>query len=172
MTTILHAARHLELVSTDGWEYVRRATASAVVGIVALTPTGELLLVEQRRIPVAGPVIELPAGLVGDEQADEDLLAAARRELEEETGWRARSCRVLSRSPSSAGLTSEMITLVRATGLERTGPGGGVAGEQITVHMVALAEVPEFLAVRARAGVLIDSKIHAGLWWLGREGRA
>jgi ADP-ribose pyrophosphatase len=171
MTTILHAGRHLELVAADGWEYVRRTTASAVVGLVAVTPAGELLLVEQHRIPVGGKVIELPAGLVGDEQAGEDLLDAARRELEEETGWRARGCRILSRSPSSAGLTSEVITLVRASDLERRGTGGGVAGEAITVHLVALAEVPGFLVARERAGMLIDSKIHAALWWLGREGQ-
>lgn len=169
MTDTLHAGRFLELVATDGWEFVRRRNASAVVGIVATTPAGELLLVEQRRIPVGGPVIELPAGLVGDEQADEDLLTAAARELAEETGWEPAACRILARGPSSAGLTDEVSTLVRADGLRRVGPGGGVPGEAITVHAIPLAEVPGWLAGKARAGVLIDHKIHAALWWLGCE---
>jgi len=169
MTDILHAGRFLELVADGRWEYVRRRNASAVVGIIAVTPAGELLLVEQRRIPVEGPVIELPAGLVGDEQADEDLLTAAGRELEEETGWLPGRCRVLTRGPSSAGLTSEVSTLVLAADLRRTGPGGGVPGEGITVHAVALASVPAWLAERAAQGVLIDHKIHAALWWLARQ---
>lgn len=169
---ILHATRFLELVHHDGWDFVRRRNASAVVAIIAVTPAGELLLVEQPRIPVGGAVIELPAGLVGDEDASEDLAAAAGRELEEETGWRPARCRVLGRGPSSAGLTSEVTTLVRAEGLERTGAGGGVAGERITVHAIPLAEVPAWLAARAAAGVLIDHKIHAALWWVGHDQHA
>jgi ADP-ribose pyrophosphatase len=167
--TILHTARFLELVAEGKWEFARRRNASAVVGIVALTPAGGLLLVEQRRIPVGAVVIELPAGLVGDEQADEDLATAAARELEEETGWRPARCSVLGRGPSSAGLTSEITTLVRAHDLVRIGVGGGVAGEDITVREVPLREVAAWLAARAAAGVLIDHKVHAGLWWLAQE---
>lgn len=166
MTDILHSGRFLELVTADGWEFVRRRNASAVVGIVAITPVGELLLVEQQRIPVGGPVIELPAGLVGDEQADEDILVAAARELVEETGWEPTTCRILSRGPSSAGLTSEISTLIHAHGLRQVSSGGGVAGEAITVHAVPVAAVPAWLAARARNGVLIDHKIHAALWWI------
>ena len=169
MTTILHSTRHLELVQEGRWVFARRPNASAVVGIIALTPAGELLLVEQRRIPVGAVVIELPAGLVGDEDADEGLETAAARELEEETGWRPGECRVLARGPSSAGLTNELTTLVRASRLVRVDAGGGVAGENITVHHVPLAELPRWLAAQAAAGVLIDHKVHAGLWWLAQE---
>jgi len=171
MTQILHTGRFLELVSDRNWEFVRRRNASAVVGIIATTPAGELLLVEQHRIPVGGPVIELPAGLVGDEQVDEDLATAAARELVEETGWEPTICTVLTRGSSSAGLTSEVTTLLRAAGLRQVGAGGGVAGEAITVHAIPLATVPTWLAARAAAGVLIDHKIHAALWWIGQEAR-
>jgi ADP-ribose pyrophosphatase len=156
-------------VSTEGWEYVRRRTASAVVGILATTPAGELLLVEQYRKPIGAPVIELPAGLVGDEQADEDILDAASRELVEETGWQPASCRILARGPSSAGLTSEIVTLIRAQGLRQVGPGGGVPGEGITVYAVPLTDIARWLAGRAQGGILIDFKIHAALWWLSQE---
>jgi ADP-ribose pyrophosphatase len=171
MTQILHTGRFIEFVSDQGWEYVRRRNASAVVGIIATTPVGELLLVEQHRIPVGGPVIELPAGLVGDEQADEDLATTAARELVEETGWEAATCTVLTRGPSSAGLTNEVSTLVRIAGLRQVGAGGGVAGEAITVHIIPLATVPIWLAQRAAAGALIDHKIHAALWWISLEAR-
>jgi ADP-ribose pyrophosphatase len=167
MTTILHTGRFLELVQHDRWEFVRRRNASAVVGIIATTPDHELLLVEQFRIPVGAAVIELPAGLVGDEQADEDLATAAARELVEETGWEPAACRVVARGPSSAGLTSEVTTLVLASDLRQIGPGGGVAGERITVHRIPIAAVPAWLAARAAAGALIDHKIHAALWWIG-----
>lgn len=169
MTDLLHAGRHLELVREGRWEFVRRRTASAVVAIVAVTPAGELLLVEQTRVPVGAAVIELPAGLVGDDDAGEDPLVAANRELDEETGWSASHLRVLVRGPASAGLSSEVVTLVRATGLTRTGAGGGVPGEGITVHAVPLAQAPTWLAARAQARQFIDHKVHAGLWWLGRE---
>jgi ADP-ribose pyrophosphatase len=166
MTNILHTGRFIELVATNGWEFVRRRNASAVVSIIATTPAGELLLVEQHRMPVGGSVIELPAGLVGDEQADEDILVAAARELVEETGWEPTTCQILTRGPSSAGLTSEISTLIRASGLRQVGAGGGVAGEAITVHTIPVPAVPKWLAERARNGVLVDHKIHAALWWL------
>lgn len=171
MIRTLHAGRFLELVADERWEFVRRRNATAVVGIVAVTPADELLLVEQHRRPVGAPVIELPAGLVGDDDAGEDLLVAAARELVEETGWEPSACRILSRGPSSAGLTSEIITLVRAEGLRRVSDGGGVAGENITVHAIPLAGIVDWLAECARNGVLIDHKIHAGLWWIGQQVR-
>ena len=169
MTEILHTGRFIELIRQGGWEFVRRRNASAVVGIVAVTPAGDLLLVEQQRIPVGCRVIELPAGLVGDEQADEDLLTAAARELEEETGWRPGRCHILGRGPSSAGLTNEVSTLIRAHELVRVGDGGGVPGEGITVHTIPLTSVPDWLADQAKADILIDHKIHAALWWLAQS---
>ncbi|MGC4031951.1 MAG: hypothetical protein QM754_09505 [Tepidisphaeraceae bacterium] len=74
----LFSGRFLKLVRKDSWEYVVRPNATAVVGIIAMTPERRLLLVEQHRVPVGGPVIELPAGLVGDTDSAEDLIAAAR----------------------------------------------------------------------------------------------
>jgi ADP-ribose pyrophosphatase len=166
MTDILFTGKHLDLVKDGRWEYVRRHTASAVVVIIAVTPADEVLLVEQHRIPVGAPVIELPAGLVGDEDAGEDILVAANRELDEETGWTARDLRVLNRGPSSAGLTSELVTMIHARDLTRTSAGGGVPGEGITAHAIPRGRVVAWLAEKAKAGHLIDHKVFAGLWWL------
>ncbi len=170
MTEILFAGKHLELVKEGRWEFARRRTASAVVAIIAVTPSDELLFVEQHRIPVAAPVIEFPAGLVGDEDANEDLLVAANRELDEETGWSARDLRVVNHGPSSAGLTNEIVTQVLARDLHRTSAGGGVAGEGITVHTIPRNQVVAWLADKAKAGYLIDHKVQAGLWWLSQVG--
>jgi ADP-ribose pyrophosphatase len=153
------------MVHIDGWEFVRRNQAKDVVGIVAVTEEGELLLVEQYRPPVNCPVIELPAGLVGDVDA-EDLLTAAQRELEEETGYRATHLNVLARGPSSAGLTEEVVTLVLAEGLTKVGGGGGIENERITLHRVPTTSIGKWLGECAAKGTLIDHKIHAALWWL------
>jgi len=166
----LHAGRHLRLVVRDGWEFVERPGVHGIVLVVAVTPEGRLLLVEQRREPVAASVLELPSGLAGDEEgaAGEPLEEAARRELVEETGWDAGAMERLTSGPPSAGLSSEVVTLFRARGLARVGPGGGVGGESITLHEVPLAEAEEYLGRREAEGVLVDPKVWAGLWFARR----
>lgn len=166
----LHAGRHLRLVVRRGWEFVERPGVRGIVVLVAVTPEGRLLLVEQRREPVDADVLELPAGLAGDagSPADEPLEEAARRELVEETGWDAASLERLTAGPPSAGVTSEVVTFFRARGLVRTGPGGGVEGEAIRVREVPLGEAGEYLRAREAEGTLVDPKVWAGLWFATR----
>ncbi len=169
MATTLYAATHTRLCATEsGWEYVERTNASGIVLIVALTPDDKLLLVEQERPPVGARVIELPAGLAGDIPGSEDeaLALAAARELEEETGYRAATIDYVTEGPLSAGLTTEVVTLFRGRGLERVGPGGGDASEDIVVHEVPVADVPAFLAEARSRGTMADPKIYAALYFL------
>lgn len=166
----LHAGRHLRFVVRDGWEFVDRPGVRGIVVVVAVTPDGRLLLVEQRRAPVDARVVELPAGLAGDDgsPADEPLEEAARRELLEETGWDAAEMERLAAGPPSAGVSSEVVTFFRARALSKAGPGGGVPGEEISVHEVPLDEVEAFLRAREGTGALVDPKVWAGLWLLRR----
>lgn len=168
--TVVGAGKYLRLVSEETWEYVERPQSSGVVVIVAVTDDERIVLIEQYRQAVHSTVIELPAGLAGDNQddPDEDPVIAAQRELIEETGYEAADMRYLARGPSSPGLTSEMINFYHARGLKKVGSGGGVENEQIVVHEVPLAEIDRWLAERADAGTVIDQKVYAGLYLAAR----
>ncbi|MDX1569570.1 MAG: NUDIX hydrolase [Xanthomonadales bacterium] len=135
---------------------------------MAVTPERELVLTEQYRPPVDAVVIELPAGLVGDEPdtGAESGANAAHRELEEETGYRAGDLTRLGRGPSSAGMSSEVIDFYLARNLTRTGPGGGTESEDIAVRVVPLSGLRAWLADRTAEGRLIDPKVYAGIWFL------
>jgi ADP-ribose pyrophosphatase len=160
-------------VERDRWEFVTRSNASCVVALVAVTKASEIVLVEQSRKPVLANVIELPAGLVGDfNDPDESVLVAAARELEEETGFIAGQMEAVMDCPSSAGMSDEAISFVRARGLSRVGPGGGDASENIVVHLVPLSEVDDWLAHQQTCGKLLDHKIYTALYWLQRESTA
>ncbi len=168
--SVIAEGRFLRFLKRGSWEYVDRVNVRDVAVLVAITPAEEIVLVEQYRIPVQARMVELPAGLVGDEEpfADEDLPAAANRELEEETGYRAETLSLLARAPSSGGMTSEVVSFLLAQGLTKVGSGGGVGDENITVHLVPVDHVVEWLRDRERAGCLLDPKIFAGLYLAGR----
>jgi ADP-ribose pyrophosphatase len=163
----LGEGRHIRLRVDGGWEYAERLGITGIVVIVAVTPDGKLLLVEQFRQPVGARVIELPAGLAGDtpEARGEPLEEAARRELLEETGYRADRFEPLADGPPSPGMTTEQLTLFRAEGLTRVGPGGGDAHEEIQIHEVELSRVESWLRERQRDGRLVDVKVYAGLYF-------
>lgn len=140
------------------WEYVSR-TRNISAAVILAIDHGEVILVEQYRVPLGQRCLELPAGLVGDEEEGESVEASAARELEEETGYRPAHIETLGYFHSSPGMVSEGFTLVRATGLTRVGAGGGEGDEDITVHRVPLAEIPAYVAAKRAEGVAIDVRI-------------
>ena len=153
------------------WEYVARARGIRAAVILAVDDADHVLLVEQYRVPLGRACIELPAGLIGDhddtdDTGGEDVGAAAARELEEETGYRAARIELLGEFYSSPGMVSESYTMLRATGLTQISDGGGVDGEDITVHRVALSKLAAFIADRRAKGDAIDGKL---LMLLGPE---
>jgi ADP-ribose pyrophosphatase len=152
------AGKYIEARRKGRWEFVGRANNIHAAVILAIDD-GHVLLVEQHRVPLGGPCLELPAGLVGDKDQGETVEDSAARELEEETGYRPDRIEVIGRFASSPGMVSETFTLVKAHGLTRVGEGGGEANEGITVHRVRLADVPAFVAAKRAEGMFIDVKM-------------
>jgi 8-oxo-dGTP pyrophosphatase MutT (NUDIX family) len=137
------------------YEIVRREGGAGAVGVVALTPAEEVLLVRQFRHPVRAMVLEIPAGLrdVPDESPED----CAKREMFEETGYHASGpARHLGDFYSSAGMTDERFSLYAA----RTGAGpSGHPEEGIEVILMPIAQA---LAACAD-GRIQDSKTALGL---------
>lgn len=165
----LYEGKFITLVRDGRWEYCERVNRTAAAMIFACTPEGRVVLVEEYRPPIAKQSICFPAGLIGDESA-ENAESAARRELLEETGYEAEQLRYLFEGPSSPGITSESIAFYIATGLRRVAPGGGVQGERITVHEVPLDTIEEWLAAQLAAGKAIDPRIYTGLYFIQKQG--
>lgn len=140
------------------WEYVSRTRNIGAVVILAIED-GHVLLVEQYRVPLGARCLELPAGLVGDDSEGEAVELAAARELEEETGWRAERIEIVGAFASSPGMVSETFTLVRAHGLTQVHAGGGIEGEDIAVHRVALGDLSQFIEAKRGGGTIIDVRL-------------
>ncbi len=167
----LHGGQFLRLLRKGHWEYVERVNSRAAAFVLAVTDDDELLLVEQYRIPLQCRTIELPAGIIGDEAEfrNESAEHSAVRELEEETGYRGAHAETLLVGPVAAGLTSELLYLIRVSQLQRIHDGGGVAGEDITVHRVPLAQIDAWLDERTRSGLMIEPRIYAALYFVQRK---
>lgn len=168
---VMAEGRYVKMVDQGGWEYLERKNISGVTLIVPVTDDGQVVLVEQPRVPLGKKVIEFPAGLAGDVPGTEheSLAEAARRELIEETGYDAAEMIFLTEGPPSPALNDEVIVFFMAKGLTRVGEGGGDDTEDIIVHVVGLDDIDGWLEEKRASGLLIDPKIYTGLYFIHRE---
>jgi ADP-ribose pyrophosphatase len=155
---IVWQGRFITAKTLGKWEFVSRARGIKAAVILAIDD-GHVLLVEQFRVPLGRNCLELPAGLIGDETDGEAVEIAAARELEEETGYRPARIEPVGEFYSSPGMVSESFFFVRALGLTKVSEGGGVEGENITVHRVALDQISAFVHKKRADGCAIDAKI-------------
>ncbi|HVJ61407.1 MAG TPA: NUDIX hydrolase [Tahibacter sp.] len=167
-TEVLFNGRWLRLCRRGQWEYAERTNPGGAVIVLALTPEGCVLFVEQWREAIRARAVEMPAGLIGDEPgaAGEHAAQAAERELLEETGYACGRVAYYMAGPSSAGMSTESIAFVRAYDLARVHAGGGNSDENITVHEIPRAEAARWLLRKAAEGCAIDPKVFAGLYFL------
>jgi ADP-ribose pyrophosphatase len=153
------AGRFIRALRQGSWEYVSRVRGICAVVILA-EHDGKIILIEQHRVPIGRRCLELPAGLIGDDDENADVEDTAIKELQEETGFTADRIERLGEYYSSPGMVSESFTLVRARGLRRIGEGGGVTGhEDITVHLVEREGIGAFIEERRAEGVAIDVRL-------------
>jgi ADP-ribose pyrophosphatase len=155
---IMWAGKFVRAVRRGKWEYASRTNNIRAVVILA-EYDGKVILVDQPRVPLGERCLELPAGLVGDTDPNATIKATAIKELEEETGFTAEIVERLGEFYASPGMLSEGFTLVRANGVRRIGDGGGDENEDINVHLVARADIPNFIEQKRAEGFGIDVKL-------------
>ncbi len=138
------------------------------MAILAVDDEDRVLLVRQYRVAVGEALLEVPAGTldVADDGSVEDPDLAAPRELEEETGMRAGSWRLIARFYTAPGFASELMHLYLATDLRVAG------GDRLTPdedeHLL-LERIPVVEAIAAaERGEFRDAKTILSLLWLGR----
>ncbi len=147
--------KYIRIVTRGGWEYVERCGGVSAV-VIHAENAGRIILIEQSRVPLGGRTcLELPAGLVGDED-DKGVEETAVKELEEETGYTASRIERLGQFFSSPGMVGEGFDLVRAHDVR---PCGQPVEEGIEVHLVERERIADFVAERRAAGVAIDVKL-------------
>jgi ADP-ribose pyrophosphatase len=155
---LMWAGKYVRALKRGKWEYASRANDISAVVILA-EHDGKMILVDQPRVPPDGRCIELPAGLVGDQDPNATVEGTAIKELEEETGFTAERVERLGDFYSSPGMLSEGFTLVRAHGIRKIGAGGGDENEDINVHLVSRAEIPNFIEQKRAEGFGVDVKL-------------
>jgi ADP-ribose pyrophosphatase len=175
---VLHRGRTLTLridtVRRPDGTLRRREIAGhpGAVAVVAIDDDGHVLLVRQPRSATGSGrvLLEIPAGTleVGPDGATEDPDGAARRELEEETGFRAATWRPLARFYTAPGFTDERMHLYLATDLSRAGADRLAPDEDEAIDLVAMAWADALAA--ADRGEIEDAKSLVGLLWVARLG--
>jgi ADP-ribose pyrophosphatase len=155
---LMWEGKFIRALRRANWEYASRSNNINAVVILAEFE-GKMVLIDQPRVGPDCRCVELPAGLVGDEDPDATVEGTAIKELEEETGFTAERVERLGEFYASPGMLSESFTLVRAHGLRRIGEGGGDENEDINVHLVPRAEIPNFIEQKRAEGLGIDVKL-------------
>ncbi len=128
---------------------------NAAIGVVAIDDAGRVLLVGQWRYTLGSYSWEIPEG--GGPLGTSEL-ESARRELAEETGYRAAAWRELIRFATSNSITDEEGVLYVATGLQ-PGQAHPEGTEELAIRWVPLAEA---LAMIER-GEITDAMSQIGL---------
>lgn len=146
LTLELHEVR-TDLGNESRREIIRHAAGVVILGY---TDEGKIPLVEQFRKPFEAAVLELPAGKL---DGAEDPVTAARREFQEETGYRAEEMVFLGEALTSPGYSDEVLHIYRATGLTHD-PVEGDIDESFNYYELTREEV----RASVQNGTLRDAK--------------
>jgi ADP-ribose pyrophosphatase len=173
---VLHKGRYLTfrvdtIERADGSRSERDLVGHpGAVAIVAIDRDDNVLLVHQWRTATSSVLLEIPAGTLDVDETTgrtEDPDLAARRELEEETGYRAGSWQKLAEFWTAPGFASERMHLYLATELTPAHPDERLGPDE-DEHL-RLERRPFGAAIDALdAGEIADAKSIAGLLWVAR----
>ncbi|AGK97570.1 NUDIX hydrolase [Clostridium pasteurianum] len=128
------------------------------VAIIAFKDKDTILMVEQFRKPLETVLIELPAGKL---ESGENTEQCGRRELEEETGYKANNFKYLGKIATSPGFCNEYIYFYKAEDLYE-GKIGGDEDEFINIKEVKTKDVKEMII----KGAIIDAKTISAFMYL------
>lgn len=124
--------------------------------VLPIFDNGDILLIRQYRHAVQNYLWEIPAGKLN---LNEDPLACAKRELEEEAGLQAKTWKKLISIYTTPGFCDEVLHIYSATGLTQV-PTRQEAGEIMTIHRLDRKKIHAML----QQGEIIDSKTLAALF--------
>jgi ADP-ribose pyrophosphatase len=140
----------VELSTSDG-EILEKGIIDHPGSVVVLPMQGEdVLILRQYRLSLEETILELPAGT---REPGEEWLACARRELREETGYRAENWTPLGHVWPAPGITNEEMAIYLASDLSRA-PLPADVDEEIEVVKIPLKELEQM----ALDGRLMDAK--------------
>lgn len=173
---VLHRGRYLEfrvdtIERADGSRSERDiAGHPGAVAVVAIDADDRVLLVRQWRTPAERVLLEIPAGTLDVDPATgaiEDPELAVRRELEEETGYRAGTWQRLTSFFTAPGFTTEHMTLYLAKDLVPAHPDERLGPDEDEHLRLERRPFGEALAA-VESGEIVDAKSIVGLLWVAR----
>ncbi len=154
---------HIEYPSGNGSvREVAQHPGGAVV--VPVFENGDVLMIKQYRYPIEKVIYELPAGKL---DPNEDPEHCARRELEEETGYKAKTYKKLTAFYTTPGFCTEKLHIYLATGLQKLESGQNLeeGEESITIERIPLQQTLDMI----EAEKIVDGKTIVGLFLAERK---
>ncbi|MBI4119737.1 MAG: NUDIX hydrolase [Parcubacteria group bacterium] len=149
------------------WEMVSRKTYGRIVAIAALTPERELILEKIYRVPLQDYTLELPAGLMDREGEPE--VETIRRELLEETGYKAEDIKLLYAGPFNSGMLNDEMAVYFGLNAKFVQEPRFEDSEDIEVVKVPVKNLIDYLEEKGKI-MKVDIKIAALLPYLERRG--
>ncbi|MFM1770314.1 MAG: hypothetical protein RJA22_2843 [Verrucomicrobiota bacterium] len=136
------------------------------VNVLALTPQGDLVMVEQYRHGSNTVELEVPGGIM--DRTDTSPVETAVRELREETGYEGEGARRLAGVFANPAIMSNTCHTVLVENCHLRHPVDWDSGEDLVTRLVPVAEVPSLIAAgRIRHPLVIVALYHFDLWRQG-----